>query len=113
MRAVGVLAGVRHLVEIGRLEGQERALARKRRRGGRVGGRQHVDGDASGLLLLQEAAQDRGAAGAKQFDADAGLRLEQLRRRLGGLDRSRRVPDHLSFALGRRKVGLLREGRER
>jgi hypothetical protein len=58
-QAVRVLGGVRHLVEILRLEGDEESLLAERIGGGRLRMGEHVDRDPTGVHLLLEAAQNR------------------------------------------------------
>jgi hypothetical protein len=109
-----VLRGVRHLVEVLRLERDEHALAPEHRGGRRIGGGQHVGGNAPGVDLLLKAPQHRRAAGAEQLDLDAVFLLEGVGDLLRLRQRRRGVPDHLAFGFRLRQVGrVLRQGRGR
>ena len=77
-QAVRVLGGIRHLVEVLRLEGDEQALLAERVGGRRLRMGQHVDRDPAGVHLLLEAAQNGRAAGAEHLDLDAVFLLERV-----------------------------------
>src|SRR5436305_966833 len=107
--AVLVLGGVRHLVEILRLEGDNDSYARQHGRGCGIGCGQHIGCYPPGVDLLLEAAEDGGAAGAEHLDLDAVFLLEQVDDLLRLRKRRRGVPDHLALGLGFGEVdGILR-----
>src|SRR5262249_50136893 len=111
--ALRVLGDVGDLVEALWLEGDKGVLGGERGGGGRVCGVEHVGEHAGGVLLLEEAAQDRAAAGAKQLDLDAALLLEQAGELLRQRDRQRRVPDDLALVLRRGEIDRIGGARRR